>query len=241
MRAATAKLTIRALYSKLLQNFGVPETIVSDNGSQFTSHDFHRFCRGNGIRHVTTSPYYPQPSHCERFNRNLKSALIAFHAQKQDRWDENLQWLQLAFNTASHESHKAVPFEVLLGYPPNNPLSNLWSIKDLLPPPGTTNTRDTWEAARRNLLRARERVRRRYNEGRIPNPFKAGDYVYCKAFPTSRAVEKKAAKLGHRWTGPHRILRMLTPVTVELAAVGGDRVFRKAHVSHLKKYHGQNQ
>lgn len=238
LKAATAKLTIRALQSQLLQHFGIPETIVSDNGSQFTSHEFHSFCKGNGIRHVTTSPYYPQPSHCERFNRNLRSALIAFHATKQDRWDESLQWLELAFNTALHESHKMVPFELMLGYSPNNPLSNVWRIKDLLPPPGTADTKATWEAARRNLFRARERVRKRYDRGRIPNPFKPGDLVYCRAFPVSSAVEKRAAKLSYRWTGPHRILRMLSPVTVELSVVGGKQIFRKAHVSHLKRYHG---
>lgn len=241
LRAATAKLTIRALQTHVIQHFGVPSTIVSDNGSQFTSGEFHRFCKGNGIQHVTTSPYYPQPSHCERFNRNLRSALIAFHAEKQTTWDESLRWLQLAFNTAQHESHKAVPFELLLGYPPNNPLSNVWKIGDLLPSPGTLNTKETWEAARRNLLRSRERVRKRYNQGRIPNPFQVGELVYCKAFPQSSAVEQRAAKLCYRWSGPHRILRMLSPVTVELSVVGGDEVFRKAHVSHLKRFTGVEQ
>ncbi|MDR0585899.1 MAG: hypothetical protein LBG26_01535 [Treponema sp.] len=45
-------------------------------------------------RHVTTKPYYPQPSHAERFNRNLRPALIAYHHQNHSRWDENLSWLQ---------------------------------------------------------------------------------------------------------------------------------------------------
>lgn len=239
LRAATAKLTICALQTHLLQHFGIPQTIVSDNGSQFTSQDFHRFCKGNGIRHVTTSPYYPQPSHCERFNRNLRSAMIAFHADKQNRWDESLQWLELAFNTAQHESHKAVPFELLLGYSPNNPLSNIWNIRDLLPAPGAADIKANWEAARRNLVKARERVRVRYDKGRIPNPFRTGDLVYCRAFPVSSAVDSRAAKLCHRWTGPHKILRMLSPVTAELSVVNGNKIFRKAHVSHLKKYHGR--
>jgi len=238
LRSATAQLTVQVLRTHFFQHFGIPATIVSDNGSQFTSHIFKRMCFGHGIRHVTTSPYYPQPSHAERFNRNLRSALIAFHADRQTTWDQELPWIQFAFNTAKHESHKAVPFEVLFGFPPNNPLANLWKIGDLLPPPGHPDVKETWQAARRNLIRARELVRRKYNRGRIDNPFQVGDLVYCRAHPVSSAVNKRAAKLAYRWTGPHRILRLLTPVTVQLGDPQTGHVFRKAHVSHLKPYRG---
>lgn len=239
LRRATAKSTIRVLRSNLFQTFGVPATLVSDNGPQFTSRDFHRMCFQKGIRHVTTSPYYPQPSHAERFNRNLKSALIAFHADNQDTWDENLCWLQLAFNSAQHESHKAVPFEVMLGYPPNNPLSNLWKVSDLLPSPGSPDVKATWEAARRNLLKAHARLRKRYNQGRKPNPFQVGDLVYCRSHPSSSAVHKRTAKLCFRWSGPHRILRMLTPVTAQLGDPQTGGMIGRAHVSHLKPFRGE--
>lgn len=95
---ATAHSTIQALKTSIFQHFGFPKITVSDNGSQFTSHMFKRMCFGHGIHHVTTSPYYPQPSHAERLNRNLRSALIAFHAHLQTTCDENLRWLQLSFN-----------------------------------------------------------------------------------------------------------------------------------------------
>ena len=165
---------------------------------RFISNDFRRMCFANGIKHVTTSPYYPQPSHAERFNRNLRSALIAYHAEQQDCWDLNLKWLQLAFNTALHESHKAVPFEVMFGFSPSLPLDNLWHIDDLLPSDPEVKTVDRWREVRRNLLRAHERVRSRYNQGRIPNPFKVGDLVYCQSHPISSAIDRRAAKLCYR-------------------------------------------
>ena len=142
LRQANARLTILALQTHVFQHFGLPAIIVSDNGPQFISGDFQRICFANGIKHVTTSPYYPQPSHAERFNRNLRSALIAYHAEQQNCWDQNLKWLQLAFNTALHESHKAVPFEVMFGFSPTFPLANLWNIDDLLPSDPDTRTAD---------------------------------------------------------------------------------------------------
>jgi transposase InsO family protein len=76
--------------------FSVPGVLVSDNAKCFVSKEFKQFRFGLGIKHVTTTPYYPQPSHGERFNRNLRSALIAFHSDSQTTRDENLSWLQLA-------------------------------------------------------------------------------------------------------------------------------------------------
>ena len=45
----------------------------------FTSREFRQFYIGLGIKHIITSPYYPQPSHAERYNRNLRNAVIAYH------------------------------------------------------------------------------------------------------------------------------------------------------------------
>lgn len=56
------------------------------------------------IKHVTASPYYPQASQVERFNRNLKAALTIYHHSQHVLWDENLPMLTMAFNSAWHES-----------------------------------------------------------------------------------------------------------------------------------------
>ena len=39
--------------------FGLPRTIFSDNGRQFTSAEFAKFCKNNGIMHKTSAPYHP--------------------------------------------------------------------------------------------------------------------------------------------------------------------------------------
>jgi transposase InsO family protein len=69
VRSNTSAITIACLKS-IFSTFGVCRHLVSDNGSQFISREFRHFVFGLDIHHFTTTPYYPNPSHAERFNRN---------------------------------------------------------------------------------------------------------------------------------------------------------------------------
>ncbi|XP_064468546.1 uncharacterized protein K02A2.6-like [Ornithodoros turicata] len=56
--------------------YGIPETIVSDNGPQFRSEEFKSFLRNNGVRHITSAPYHPSTNGLvERFIQSLKQSL----------------------------------------------------------------------------------------------------------------------------------------------------------------------
>jgi transposase InsO family protein len=51
--------------------------IISDNGPQFIAKDFKEFIRIAGMKHVRTSPYYPQSNgKIERWHHTLKSECI---------------------------------------------------------------------------------------------------------------------------------------------------------------------
>nr|CAD7450042.1 unnamed protein product [Timema bartmani] len=85
-------------------------------------------CFNNGIKHVTTTTYHPQPSHVERFHRNLKTALIAFHHVHHKDWNKNLTPLQIELNSAVHDSHKKTPSSLMLGHDLLSPINLRWEI-----------------------------------------------------------------------------------------------------------------
>ena len=58
LKTAIAQTTVQRLPT-LFSNFGVPESIITDNGPQFAAVEFQSFCRENGIRHVLIAPYHP--------------------------------------------------------------------------------------------------------------------------------------------------------------------------------------
>ena len=43
----------------IFSSYGIPEQLVSDNGSQFTSEELADFVKSNGIKHIRTAPYHP--------------------------------------------------------------------------------------------------------------------------------------------------------------------------------------
>jgi transposase InsO family protein len=58
VRNATTEATIASL-RLLFAAQGLPEVLISDNGTPFTSAEFDVFCKRNGIRHLRIPPYHP--------------------------------------------------------------------------------------------------------------------------------------------------------------------------------------
>ena len=64
---------------------GLPDTVVSDNASCFTSVQFTQFLKNNGIEHITSPPFFPSSSGlAERAVRLIKDLLKKLG--KQNSW-----------------------------------------------------------------------------------------------------------------------------------------------------------
>ncbi|BES87375.1 Hypothetical Protein NTJ_00180 [Nesidiocoris tenuis] len=66
---------------EIFSRFGLPEMIVSDNGTSFTSQEFQRYIKLQGILHVTSAPNHPSTNgQVERFVHVLKQKLRALRS-----------------------------------------------------------------------------------------------------------------------------------------------------------------
>ena len=71
---------------ELFARFGVVDTLVSDNESQFMSGELRDFCETYQIEHITIPPYHPRfNEQDERFLDNLKRALKKARATRTER------------------------------------------------------------------------------------------------------------------------------------------------------------
>ena len=73
--SATSHSTIEEL-RKMFATHGLPEVLVSDNGTAFSSAEFHEFTSRNSIRHVRLASYHPSSNgQVERAVQTFKDAM----------------------------------------------------------------------------------------------------------------------------------------------------------------------
>ena len=116
LASTTATKCADALVSGWIARFGIPATITTDRGVQFTSAVWAVLCNRLGIKHVTTTSYHPQSNGLvERFHRQLKDSLRARLASSE--WPSHLPWVLLGLRTAPKEDHNVSAAELLYGTP----------------------------------------------------------------------------------------------------------------------------
>jgi transposase InsO family protein len=85
-----------------ISRFGVPETITSDHGLQFTSSLWLQFCEMLNISHKQTTAYHPDSNGTvKRLHRRLKNALCTRTAAA--TWSEELPFVLLGLRAQPRE------------------------------------------------------------------------------------------------------------------------------------------
>ena len=59
MASITTEAMEKFVWQNIITRFGVPNTLIYDNGAQFTSKKFQDFCKVWKIHHKTTSVEHP--------------------------------------------------------------------------------------------------------------------------------------------------------------------------------------
>nr|XP_022921177.1 uncharacterized protein K02A2.6-like [Onthophagus taurus] len=107
-------LTPKTLIECCKMNFsryGIPEKICSDNGTNFASVEFRRFCNSWEIQHTTSSPHHPKgngkaESAVKIAKRLIKKAI----EDRRDIWYSILHWRNTPDSTREiHEPEYRYP------------------------------------------------------------------------------------------------------------------------------------
>ena len=86
-----------------LNDFGVPLSMIMDNGTEFTSTQFRELCKSHKINTGYTTPYHPQGnSISERMHRTMKTVLNLLCEGHPYHWPKYLGETQRVLNTAVH-------------------------------------------------------------------------------------------------------------------------------------------
>ncbi|XP_062710659.1 uncharacterized protein K02A2.6-like [Aedes albopictus] len=167
VRSPTTAAVINFL-DEVFARFGVPITIVSDNGTQFSSVQFAEFCKKNGIQHLRISPYHPQSNgQAERFVETLKTALLKIN--EGEKISESLQiFLQAYRTTPSRTLNGKTPSQLMIG-------RNMRTVLSLLQP----------RQPMTSIINQRQNDQFNRKHGVVPRNLQAGDAVYANVYQSN--------------------------------------------------------
>ena len=118
--------TVITLLTDIFSRNGFPAEVVSDNGPQFVSHQFEKFLRDHGIKHIKCSPYSPQSNGVvERFHGTLNS-MIKKSVLKKGNWVDVVPMILFFVRTTPHTSTGFSPFLLKHGWEPVTPIQLLY-------------------------------------------------------------------------------------------------------------------
>ncbi|XP_041452935.1 uncharacterized protein LOC121406002 isoform X3 [Lytechinus variegatus] len=228
----------------IFSRIGVPQEILSDRGSQFTSGLFAEVTKLLSLRQLFTTPYHPAGNGLvERFNGTLKLMLRRMCAEKPTDWDRYLGALLFAYREAPQASLGFSPFELIYGRRVRGPLTllkELWTGES--PHDETRSTyeyvfelqnklQDTCKLAHEHLKKAKESQQAYYNKKSRNRSFAIGDKVLL-LLPTANN------KLLLHWKGPFPVVGRQGQSDYKIDLNGQIKTF---HANLLKAYHERNE
>ncbi len=238
IRKATALTVASLLRKEILTRWGVPDFILSDQGTQFVSAVFKQICTEWKSTQKTTTAYHPQTNMTERVNRTLKQTIAAYVEDNHKNWDQYLPELRFAINSAVQETIGMSPAELHLGRKLQGPIDKILHGQNLSP---DASSYDTVEHLSQLQSRAKECCRksqvrqlRSYNKKRRESSFKEKDRVWVRNVPQSSALHHFSAKLAPKWKGPYRVIKKLGPLNYRVAVEATGEDVRTVHVCNLK-------
>ncbi|CAF0905958.1 unnamed protein product [Brachionus calyciflorus] len=170
--------------------------------------------------------------------------ITCFINEIHDNWDEDLNLLSLAYNTAVHSTTKYSPYELMYGRKPKMPLDLIYRHPVIYVPV----TQDEYaDQIKQSLLKAFEKVKRNreirirkiklnYDRNVVAAKFKPGDLVWVH----NDVIKKgQCKKFTYSWNGPYVVEQELNKVNYKIRPIKSKSKRLIVHINRLKRHYGK--
>ena len=232
-----AKEFAHLMLREVIKHHNVPEVIVSDRGTLFTSDFWMTLIKQLGSDHRLSTAFHPQTDgQTERQNQTLEHYLRCYCDFLQTNWAGLLPLAEWTYNAATHSVTGLTPFYAYTGRNPVPFQLHPTAIKAS----ATTATEmakeiiemQQWLQTR--LVEAQDVQARYYDRKHKRVIFKLGDRVWLAT--RNLKTERPSRKLDNRKLGPFEITRVINEQAYQLKLPESMKINPVFHVSLLSQY-----
>jgi hypothetical protein len=238
----TAKEAAERFLQEIVRLHGLPESIVSDRDSKFTSKFWTEIHRLLGVRLMLSTAFHPQTDGAsERMIRRVTQILRAVVKPDQKDWVEKIPMVEFACNASKSGSSGFAPFELVYGHMPR--------MAHEVPETTYPGVQEFAEMAMENLARAHDaiiesRVKQTYhaNKGRREDDeYEIDELVYLST-ENLNLPKGRARKLMPKYIGPYKVLKAEPRTSHYQLELPAEMVARKIHPTfHAAKLRPHHQ
>ncbi|KAK0601687.1 hypothetical protein LWI29_026467 [Acer saccharum] len=238
--------TINFVKKNILYKFGIPNTIITDNGTQFDCKKFRELCDKYGINNYYASLAHPQTNgQIEVVNKIIKHNLKAKLAVKKGSWAEKLPQVLWAYRTTERSSIGETPYSMAFGAETVIPMETSFSSPRIQLFQSKLNTdmlkygldelEERRERAQIRNAAYQQRATRYYNSYVRERRFALGDLVLKRVVMGTK--DKVAGSLADKWKGPYQITGIAGHGAYRITREGFGELPRLCNAQYLKIYY----
>jgi hypothetical protein len=236
-----------AFFTNIIHRFGVPNSIITDNGTQFTGKKFLDFCEDHHIRVDWAAVAHPMTNgQVERANdmllQGLKPRIYNDLNKFGKRWMKEIPSVVWSLRMTPSQATGFSPFFLVYGVEAILPTdleygsprtkayddwSNQTSEEDSL-----DQMEEAQDMALLHSARYQQSLRRDHDRGVQPWDFQVGDLVL-----RLRQDARGRHKLTPPWEGPFIIAKILKPGTYKLANDQGEVYSNAWNIQQLRRFY----
>jgi len=222
--------------------YGLPKSIISDRGPQFTAELMRELNQMLGIESKMLMAFHPQTDgQMERVNQELEQYLRMFIDHRQEQWPDWLRMAEFAYNNKIHSSTKTLPFKANYGQDPRMGFEVKKREKYKGAEKFIAKIKEIQGEAKAALGKAQEEMKKYVDRKRGEvDEYKVGDLVMLSTKNLKyQMIGRRTEKLTERFVGPYKIKKIVSMNMVELELPSTIRIHPVVNVSRIYRYVGQ--
>jgi His(2)-Cys(2) zinc finger./Integrase core domain. len=230
---ALAATIADAFVKRFICIFGAPRAVLTDQGRNFLSDLLRKLAKRFRIKQFKTTAFHPQSNGSLERSHHVLGEYLKQFISKDAEWDDWVELAMFSYNTSVHEGTNHTPYELVYGRLARLPSSEPFHKGEAI------TTYDDYlinlasrlhtiqSLARETLVKSKFTSKKHYDKRVNPLTFGVGDYVFLLKGP-------KPGKFGDQYTGPHKVLEILSKGNVRIQLKKNTKV---VHINRLKYSH----